>query len=44
MKYILMFILCINTALAGTAIVCHPDGTCDVIITQDDRSDNNGRY
>ena len=34
MAYILLMILS-GTAIGGTAIVCHPEGTCDLIITQD---------
>lgn len=28
-------LLCSVAAMAGTAILCHPDGTCDIIITQE---------
>lgn len=24
------------SAFAGTALICRPDGTCDLVITQDD--------
>lgn len=46
MKILITLLLVVSSqlALAGTAIVCRPDGTCDVIITQDDGSSNGGGW
>ena len=30
--------------LAGTSVVCRPDGTCDIVITQDDGSGGNNGW
>ena len=35
MKYILLVLLLCSNTFANTAMICHPDGTCDIIITQD---------
>lgn len=32
---VLIGILLFHPCFAGTAIICHPDGTCDIVITQD---------
>lgn len=33
-----------SPASAGTSIICKPDGTCDIVITQDDGNNSNGGW
>ena len=41
---VLILLICSGIALAGTSIVCRPDGTCDIVITQDDGNGSNGGW
>ena len=46
MKTLLMTLLLLSSiaANAGTSIICRPDGTCDIVITQDDGNGSNGGW
>ena len=41
---ILILLLMSNICYAGTSIICKPDGTCDIVITQDDGNGSNGGW
>ena len=41
--FIVIMVVC-NIGHAGTSIICKPDGTCDIVITQDDGNGSNGGW